>query len=81
MAVDPTVLTQLDTAHARGVAASAGFFEQHAAMITAAAQNDSRLMNGFLAAQLFDQQIVQAKSAFHTPVEPAAPPLPTPPAK
>lgn len=79
MAVDPSVLSQLDTAHARGIAMSGTFSEQHAMMITAAAQNDSRMMNGFLASQLFNEQLVQAKSAYHTPVEPAAAPLSTPP--
>jgi hypothetical protein len=81
MAVDPSVLSQLDTAHARGVAASAAFFEQHAAMITSASQFDSRLENGFLAAQLFSESLVQSKAAYHTPVEPSAAPLPSAPAK
>jgi hypothetical protein len=81
MAVDPTVLGVIDTAAARAVASNATFGEQHASIIIAAAQNDSRLMNGFLAAQLFDQQLVQSKSAYHTPVEPQAAPLPAPPAK
>ena len=81
MAVDPSVLSQLDTAHARGIAMSGTFSEQHAMMIVAAAQNDSRMMNGFLASQLFNEQLVQSKSAFSTPYEPGAGPLPAPPAK
>ena len=81
MSIDPAVLSQLDTSHARGIAMSGTFAEQHAMMIVAAAQNDSRMMNGFLAGQLFNQRLVEAKSAFHTPVEPQAAPLPTPPAK
>lgn len=81
MAIDPSVVSQLEMAGARGIQASGAFFEQHAAMITAAAQHDSRLMNGFLAAQLFDEHIVNSKAAYHTPVETAAAPLPTPPAK
>jgi hypothetical protein len=81
MAVDPTVLSQLDTAHARGVAMAGAFAEQHAMMIIAGAQTDARLMNGFLAGQLFDQQTEQAKTAYHTPVEPAAAPLPASVAK
>lgn len=79
--MDPTVVTQLNTVHGRGAAAMAVFGDQHMAMIMVAAQNDSRLMNGFLASQLFNLDLVQAKSAFHTPVEPSAAPLPSSPAK
>lgn len=81
VAIDPTVQTQLDTAHARGIGTMADFFSQHAGMLTQAAANDSRLMGGFLAGQLFNAQLVQAKAAFHSPVEPAAAPLPATPAK
>lgn len=79
VAIDPTVQAQLDAAAARGIAASGAFFEQHAMMIAQHAENDGRLMGGFLAGQLFNAQLVQAKSAFHTPVEPQAAPLPSSP--
>lgn len=78
MAMDPDIVGQLNTAHARGIAMGGTFSEQHMAMITVGAQFDMRLMNGFLANQLFNQGLVEAKSAFHTPVEPGAAPVPTP---
>lgn len=81
MPVDPSVMSAIDTSAARGAAAAGVFAEQHGAMIVAAAQHDSRLMNGFLAAQLFNQAVMESKSAYHTPVDPSSPPLPSPPAK
>lgn len=81
MALDPGVQAQLDTANARGIGMAAVFAEQHMAIIVAAAQNDTRLLNGYLANQLFNESLVQSKAAYHSPVEPAAAPLPTPPAK
>ena len=77
MAVDPTVLSMLDTSHARGIAASAGFFEQHMAMVTASASLDQRTLSGFLNDQLFETGLVQSKAAYHTPVEPGLSPPPS----
>jgi hypothetical protein len=79
--MDPDLVKQLNNTHARGIAAMGTFADQHAALITQASAYDMRLLNGFLASQLFNLDIVQAKAAYHTPVEPAAAPLPTPPAK
>jgi hypothetical protein len=81
MPIDGTLVNQLDQAHGRGIQSAAVFGEQHGAIIVAAAAFDMRLLNGFLSDQLFNQQLVEAKSAFHTPVENQASPLPTPPAK
>ena len=88
MAVDPSVLSQLDTAHARGVAAAAGVdatsnqtMQQLAMQIAVASEYDQRMMNGFLSTQLFNTDVVAAKTAYHTPVEPGAAPLATPPSK
>jgi len=78
MPVDATVLSQLDTASARGVGMAGTFAEQHAMIIVAAAQNDSRLMNGFLADQLFQEDVMQSKSAWGTPYSGGGVP-PTPP--
>lgn len=88
MPMDPDLVAQLNNAHARGIAASAGVQEmnnnvvaQLGAVIASANAFDNRLLNGFLSDQLFNESVVQSKSAFHTPVEPSAAPLPTPPAK
>jgi hypothetical protein len=81
MALDPTIQAEFDKAHARAISSAAMFADHHAAIITAGAQHDSRLMNGFLANQLFNQDLVQGKSAFHTPVEPSAAPLTATPSK
>lgn len=78
--MDPTVVEQLRTLHGRGAAGLATFDNQHMAIIIAAAQNDSRMMNGFLASQLFNEQAMQAKTAYHTPLDPSAAPLPSTPA-
>ena len=83
MPIDPGVLSQLDTAAARGVGATAAFWEQHAAMIGAAAQVDMRLVHGLLAQQLysgFEETVVQSKAAYDTPHPPGAAPLPSAPA-
>lgn len=88
MPMDPDIIGQLNTAHARGVAAAAGVQEmnnnglaQLGLLIASANAFDNRLMNGFLAAQLFDQNLVQAKAAYHSPVEPGAAPLASPVSK
>jgi hypothetical protein len=86
--MDPDLVNQLNVGHSRGIAASAGFAEQNnqlmtqlGALIASGNAFDSRMTNGFLANQLFNEGLVQAKSAFHTPVENAAAPLAAPPSK
>jgi len=79
--MDPELVKQLNNAHARGIAMSGTYAEQHAMVITSAMHYDNRLLNGFLASQLFNLDLIQAKSAFHTPVEPSASPTPQGPQK
>src|SRR5579872_6405688 len=88
MPMDADLVAQLNNAHARGIAASAGVQEmnnnavaQLGALIASSNHFDGRLMNGFLADQLFNQQLGEAKSAYGTPINPGAAPLPAPPAK
>jgi len=76
MAIPDTVLSQLEIAAARSIQVQADFTMQHGMAISKHEEEDGRLMSGFLAGQLFNAQLVQAKSAFHTPVEPQAAPLP-----
>lgn len=81
MPIPDSVQAQLDTAAARGIQMAGAFNESHLANIAVHSESDGRLMSGFLAGQLFNAQLVQAKSAFHTPVEPQAAPVPSTPAK
>jgi hypothetical protein len=88
MAMDPDLVAQLNNSHARGIAASAGVQEvngnamgQLGLLIASSNHFDGRLMNGFLADQLFNQQLVEAKSAYNTPYTPGAAPLPATPSK
>ncbi len=88
MSMDQDLVAQLNNAHARGIAASAGVQEINNNVIAQLGVNiagsqhfDTRLMNGFLADQLFNQNLVDAKSAYNTPYTPGAAPLPAPPAK
>lgn len=69
MAMDPDLVGQLTAASARGVQSIAGFFEQHGALLISTAAYDMRLLNGFLASQLFNLDVVQAKTAYDTPRE------------
>ena len=85
MAMDADVVNMLNTGHARAVAASTGVeagiaavLNQLSLQIASANHMDTRLMNGFLADQLFQQQVVQAKEAYTTPLSPMAAPLATP---
>ena len=85
MAMDTDLVAQLNNAHARAVVAhtdfSTGLSAAHAQLtlnIASANAYDSRILNGFLASQLFDIGLVEAKSAYHSPVEPAAAPIATP---
>ena len=83
MALDPTIQAEFDKAHARAINASQSFWDQHAMIIGAAAQNDSRLMLAYVAGQLtsgFEETLVQSKSAYDTPHPPAAAPPPSVPA-
>ncbi len=86
--MDPDLVAQLNNSHARGIAASAGVQElnnntlaQLGMLIASSNHFDARLMNGFLADQLFNQQLVEAKSAYQTPYQPGIAPLPPSPAK
>ncbi len=85
MPMDADLVGQLNNAHARGIAASAGFAEQNnqlmtqlGSLIASGNAYDSRTMNGFLAQQLFNDNLVDAKSAYTTPVAPSAAPIATP---
>lgn len=86
--MDPELVKQFNNVHARGVIADAGFqagvtngMNQLSYLVASGNAFDTRLMNGFLSAQLFNTDVVQAKTAYHSPVEPAAAPLPSPVAK
>ncbi len=81
MAMDPDIVNQLNTAHARSVVAAAGvdvqnsqLMQQLGAQIAVAAEYDQRLLNGFLASQLFNLDVVQAKTAYDTPHPPGTAP-------
>lgn len=81
--MDDGVLAQLAAMHARGIGASAGFQEgvsngmsQLSFLIASGNATDNRLMNGFLAQTLFADNLVAQKSAYTTPYQPGAGPLP-----
>jgi len=84
--MDQDIVAQLNTSHARAITASAGVQEmnnniigQLGVIIARAADYDSRLLNGFLAAQLFDQELVQSKAGFYSPIAPGSAPVAAPP--
>jgi hypothetical protein len=69
-------MSAIDTAAAKSAAGLGDFFAQHSALLITWAAADGRLMSGFLAGTLFNEQLVQSKSAYHSPIEPAAAPVP-----
>lgn len=86
--MDPDLVKQMNNQHARALTAAADFsvnnsqvIAQLGNLIASGNAHDTRLLNGFLADQLFNESLVQSKSAYHTPVENAAAPLPSTPAK
>ena len=68
------ILDQLETASGRGIQSSGTFAEHHMAMIIAAAQFDSRVLGMLSASSMFNESVIESKSAAASPTQGGAAP-------
>ena len=81
MAVDATILAEIDAAHARGVLDSSRMNDQISNLMLVNAQTNANRLAGVMEQVLFANALMDNKAGFNTPVglaAAAAPPLPSP---